>query len=94
MKPLIWMLNKKMISNLHTQLLVADQPLHFGRGEEGVMTVHRQWTLPFTVDAKDLQLPAVTGHVGGARDVHTQTLRDGAALRATVSKGFAVFCRG
>ena len=87
------MLNEKMISNLHTQLLVADQPLaalqalgravvrrqrvlglHFGRGEEGVMAVHRQWALPFTVDAQDLQLPAVTGHVGGARGVHTQTL--------------------
>ena len=102
------MVNEKMISNLHTQLLAADQPLaalqalghavvrrqrvqglHFGRGEEGVMAVHRQWALPFSVDAQDPQLPAVTGHVGGARGVHTQTLWGAAALRATVSKFFA-----
>jgi hypothetical protein len=38
------------------------------------MAVHRQWALPFSVDAQDPQLPAVTGHVGGARGVHTQTL--------------------
>jgi hypothetical protein len=42
--------------------------------EEGVMAVHRQWALPFSVDAQDPQLPVVTGHVGGARGVHTQTL--------------------
>ena len=87
------MVNEKMISNLHTQLFVADQSLaarqslghavvrrqrvqglHFGRGEEGVMAVHRQWALPFSVDAQNLQFLTVAGHVGGARGDHTQTL--------------------
>ena len=95
-----------MISNLHTQLLVADQPLaalqalgravvrrqrvqglHFWRGEEGVMAVHRQWALPFSVDTQDPQLPVVTGHVGGARGVHMQS------LCAVVYKVIVVFCR-
>jgi hypothetical protein len=40
---------------------------------------------------QDLQLLAVTGHAGGARGVHTQTLRGGAALRAAVSNVTAVF---
>ena len=44
------------------------------RGEEGVMAVHRQWALPFSVDAQDPQLPIVAGHVGGARSIHAQTL--------------------
>ena len=70
------------------------QGLHYGRSEEGVMAVHRQWALPFSVDAQDLQLLTVTGHVGGARGVHTQTLWGGAALCAVLSKGIAVFCRG
>ena len=87
------MLNEKMISNLHTQLLAADQPLaalqalgravvrrqrvqglHFRRGEEGVMAVLRQWALPFSVDAQNIQLLAATKHVGGARGVHTKNL--------------------
>ena len=87
------MVNEKMISNLRTQLLVADQQLtalkalgravvrrrraqglDFRRGDEGIMTVHRQWALPFSVDTQDPQLPVVTGHVGGARGVHIQTL--------------------
>ena len=87
------MVNEKMISNLHGQLLTADQPLtrlqalghavvrrqraqglHFGCGEEGVMAVHRQWALPFSVDTQDPQLFAGIGHVGGARGVHMQTL--------------------
>ena len=38
------------------------------------MAVHRQWALPLSVDAQDPQLPVVTGHAGGARGVHTQTL--------------------
>ena len=41
-----------------------------------------------------LQLPAVTGHVGGGCGVNTQTLCGGAALRAAVSKSITVFCRG
>ena len=57
------------------------------------MAVHRQWALPFTVDAQDLQRPDVTGHVGGARGVHTQTLRGGAALHAAVSDVIDVFFR-
>ena len=57
------------------------------------MAVHRQWALAFSVDAQDPQLPVVTGHVGGARGVHTQTLRGVAALRATVSDVIAVFFR-
>ena len=87
------MVNNKMISNLHTQLLAADQPLAalqaldhavfrgqraqslwFGRSEEGVMAVQRQWALPFSVDAQEPQLLAVTGQVGGARGVHMQTI--------------------
>ena len=82
-----------MISNLHTQLLTADQPLAtlqalghtvvrrqraqgllVRRSEEGVMAVHRQWALPFSVDAQYLQLPVVTGLVGGARGVHMQSI--------------------
>ena len=50
------------------------QSLWFGRSEEGVMAVQRQWALPFSVDAQDPQLLAVTGHVGGARGVHMQTI--------------------
>ena len=57
------------------------------------MAVHRQRALPLSVDAQDAQLPAVTRHVGGARGVHTQTLRGGAALRAAVSDVIAVFIR-
>ena len=55
------------------------------------MAVHRQWALPLSVDAQDAQLPAVTRHVGGARGVHTQTLRGGAALRAAVSDVIVFF---
>ena len=58
------------------------------------MVVFLQWGLPLSIDAQDPQLPIVTGHVGGARGVHTQTLRGGAALRAAVSDVIAVFCRG
>ena len=50
------------------------QGLQFGCGEEGVMAVHHQWALPFSVDAQDPQFPIVIGHVGGASGVHTQTL--------------------
>ena len=54
------------------------------------MDVHCQWALPLSVDAQDAQLPAVTGHVGGARGVHMQTIRGAATLCAAVSnvKGF------
>jgi hypothetical protein len=45
------------------------------------MAVNRQRALPLSVEAQDAQLPAVHG----ARGVHTQTLRGGAALRAAVS---------
>ena len=55
------------------------------------MAVHRQWALPFSVDTQDVQLPVVTAHVGGARGVHTQTLRGGAALRAAVSDVIVFF---
>ena len=55
------------------------------------MAVHLQWALPLSVDAQVLQLPVVTGHVGGARGVHTQTLRGGAALGAAVSDVIDVF---
>ena len=55
------------------------------------MAVHRQRALPLSVDAQDAQLPAVTRHVGGARGVHTQTLRGGAALRAAVSDVIVFF---
>ena len=87
------MVNEEMISNLHTQLLTADQPiaelqarglavfcrqrvqgLHIRRVEEVVMAVQRQWALPFSVDTQDPQLPVVTGHAGGAKGVHMQTL--------------------
>ena len=87
------MVNEKMISNLPSQLLAADQllaalqaldhavfrgqraqSLLFGRSEEVVMAVQRQWALPFSIDAQDPQLLAVTGHVGGARGVHMQTI--------------------
>ena len=57
------------------------------------MAVHRQRALPLSVDAQDPQLPVVTGHAGGARGVHTQTLRGGAALRAAVSDVNAGFFR-
>ena len=67
--------------------------LHFGCVEEGVMAVHRQWALPFSVDALDPQLPVVTGHVGGARGVHMQSLRVGTSLCAAASNVFVVFCR-
>ena len=50
------------------------QGLDFRRGDEGIMTVHRQWALPFSVDAQDPQLSVVTGHAGGARGVHMQIL--------------------
>ena len=50
------------------------QGLLAGRSEEGVMAVHRQWALPFSVDAQDPQLSVVTGHAGGARGVHMQIL--------------------
>ena len=62
-------------------------------GENHPPTIHRQWALPFSIDAQDPQLPVVTGHVGGARGVHTQTLRGVAALRATVSDVIAVVFR-
>jgi hypothetical protein len=81
------MVNEKMISNLHSQLLAALQALdhavvcrkrvqglQFRHSEEGVMTVQRQWALPFSVDAQDPQLLAVTGHLVGARSVHMQTI--------------------
>ena len=48
--------------------------LPFGRGKECVIAVERQWALPFSIDAQDPQLLAVTGHVGGARGVHMQTI--------------------
>ena len=69
------------------------QSLWFGRSEEGVIAVRRQWALHLSVDAQDPQVTVVTGHVGGARGVHMQTLRGSATLRAAVSKGIAVFCR-
>ena len=102
------MVNEKMISNLPSQLLAADQlltalqaldhavvcrqrvqGLPFRRGEECVMAVQRQWALPFSVDAQDPQLLAMTGQVGGARGVHMQTIWGGAALCAAVSKVIA-----
>ena len=36
------------------------QSLLFGRSEEGVMAVQRQWALPISIDAQDPQLPVVT----------------------------------
>ena len=53
------------------------------------MAVNRQRALPLSVEAQDAQLPAVHG----ARGVHTQTLRGGAALRAAVSDVIYVFFR-
>ena len=55
------------------------------------MAVHHQWALPFSVDTPNLQLLAVAGHVGGARGIHTQTLRGGAALRSAVSDVIVFF---
>ena len=50
------------------------QSLRFERREEVVIAANHQWALPFSVDAQDPQLPVVTGHVGGARSVHMQTI--------------------
>ena len=47
------------------------QGLPSGCGEECVMAVQHQWAIPFSVDAQDPQLLAVTGDVGGARGVKT-----------------------
>ena len=77
-------------AQLTRQLLTVDQPLaavqafghavvrghrahslQFGCAEEAV---DRQWAVPMSTDAQDPQLPVVTGHVGGARRVHTLTL--------------------
>ena len=69
------------------------QGFQFGRGEEGVMAVHCQWSLALSVDTEDPQLLVVTGHMGGARGVHMQTIQGGATLCAAISKGFAVFCK-
>ena len=57
------------------------------------MAVDCKWALPFSVDAQDPQLLAVTGHVGGAWGVRMQTLQGGAMLCAVVSKVIIVFCR-
>ena len=65
------MVNEKMISNLPSQLLAAEQLL---AALQALDHVQRQWALPFSVDAQDPQLLAVTGHVGGARGVHMQTI--------------------
>ena len=104
------MVNEKMISNLSSQLLAVDQllqaighavvrgqrvnSLQFGQVEDCAIAIQRQWALPFSIDTQDPQLLAVTGHVGGARGVHMQTIRGGVALFAAVSKVIAVFCRG
>ena len=93
------MVNEKMISNLHRQLLTVVcrqrvQGLQFRRGEECVIAVQRQWALPFSIDVQDPQLPFVTRHVGGARSVHMQTIQGGAVLCAAVSKVIAVFFKG
>ena len=107
------MVNEKMISNLPSQLLAADQllaalqalchavfrrqraqHLRLEHGEGVVMAIHRQWALPFSIDVQDPQLPFVTRHVGGARNVHMQTIQGGTVLCAAVSKVIAVFCRG
>ena len=58
------------------------------------MAVQHQWAIPFSVDAQDPQLLAVTGDVGGARGVHMQIIQGGAVLCAAVSKVIAVFYRG
>ena len=99
------MVNEKMIFNLQSQLatlLVLDhavvrrqraQGLHFGRDKEGAMAIHRQWALPFSVDTQDPQFPVGTGHVGGAKDVHMQTIQGGATLWNAISKVIAAFCR-
>ena len=87
------MVNEKMISNLHSQLLTVDQlltalqaldhavvcrqrvqRLQFRHGDECAIAVQRQWAPPFSVDAQDPQLLAMTGQVGGARGVHMQTI--------------------
>ena len=75
------MVNEKMASNLHTQLLAADQPLaavqalgHAVVRRQQVQGLHCQWALPFSMDGQNPQLLAVTGHMGGARFVYTQTL--------------------
>ena len=57
------------------------------------MAVHSQWALPFSVDAQDPQLPVVTGHVGGTKGIHMQSLRGGPALCVAVFKVIVVFCR-
>ena len=64
------------------------QGLQFGRGEEGVMAVRRQWALPFSVDVQDPQVPVATGRAD------LQTFRGGASLCAVVPKDIAVFYRG
>ena len=61
-------------------------------GEEGVMAVHHQFPPPLCVDTQDVQLPVVTGQVGGARGVRVQTIRGGVVLSAAVSNVIAVFC--
>jgi hypothetical protein len=67
------MVNEKMISNLHSQLLTVDQLLAALQAQ-CVIAVQRQWAHPFSVDAQDPQLLAMTGQVGGARGVHMQTI--------------------
>ena len=62
-------------------------------GHHGFVMAVPQWALPFSVDTQDPQLPVVTGHVGGARGVHMQTLRGGARPHAAVSKCITVFGR-
>ena len=81
------MVNEKGNFELHSQLLEAIQLLAtvqalghtvvrrqrvFRRGEEGFMAFHHQFALPLSVNTP--QLPVSTGHVGGARGVHTQNL--------------------
>ena len=53
------MVNEKMISNLHSQLLAVDQPLA---------------ALQALGHSQDPLRLAVTDHLGGARVVHMQTL--------------------
>ena len=73
------MVNEKMISNLPSPLLAVDEPLaavqalvlQFGLSVEGIMAVHRQWAVHFSVDSP---IPPLPGHVEGVRGVHTQTL--------------------
>ena len=59
-----------------------------------ILSVHGKGEYPLAVDTQDPQLLAVTGQVGGARGVHMQTIRGGAALCAAVSKVIAVFFKG